>query len=84
MEKERDKVRGGVLQYMIAHNIQSGTVGPYVATRQIRHRGTYIDELIPPETLALAKQQKPYEVLLIRKPKKGTPVESADKEGSEE
>lgn len=84
MDKEKKKLRGGLQQYMIAHNIREGTVGPYVVIRQLRQRSAYNDDLIPPEVLAVAKGKKPYEVLLIRKPKKGEPVASTTEEGSEE
>jgi len=78
MEKEKDSLRDGIRAYMVERDIRTGRVGPYVVSRELRHRSKYVEDLIPPEVLAVAKQKAPYEVLTIRKPEKGKPPTSQE------
>ena len=78
MTNEKDGLRDGILAYMIERDIRTGRAGPYVVSRELRSRSKYVDDLIPPEILGVAKQKKMYEVLTIRKPTKGKPPASTE------
>ncbi|KKK57684.1 hypothetical protein LCGC14_3052010, partial [marine sediment metagenome] len=69
MDKEADRLKDIIRNYMREKEYKSGRVGPYVVTRDLRYRTSWDEELIPPDVAALAKQKNPFEVLTIRRPK---------------
>ena len=68
MDKEADRLKEIIRNYMREKEYQSGRVGPYVVIRSLRQRTSWDEDLIPPDVVALAKQEKSFEVLTIRKP----------------
>jgi len=69
MEKEESRLREIVRDYMTTHGYRQGRAGEYAVSRELRHRTSWDESVIPPHIIDVAKQSKPYEVLTIRKPK---------------
>ena len=69
MDKEAKRLKEIISNYMREKEYMSGRVGPYVVTRSLRHSTSWNEDLIPPDIAAIAKQDKPFEVLTIRRPK---------------
>lgn len=69
MEKDRDERREAIKILLRAQEIKGGLTTSYVITRSLRHKASWIEEKIPASIAAVAKQDKPFEVLTIRKRK---------------
>jgi len=68
MEKEKDKIRDGVLEELKKQNAKKAVLGEYTVTIRLQSR-TSLDREAPPELLKRCTKQTFSEVLIIRKPK---------------
>lgn len=69
MEKDRDEKREAIKALLIAKAVRGGLTPSYAILRSLRQKTAWDESKIPPAVAALAKQEKPYEVLTIRKRK---------------
>lgn len=69
MDKEKKMVRDKIIGKMREKNLREARVGPYTLKRELRSTTSWNQDLMPPDVIAIAKEENWHERINIRKPK---------------